>query len=446
MKVFGRRDLSEETARVANDPIPLPVSESLTARTRVLRERVLQQIDATAASGLPPAVLQREIEQLIHDIANEDHVGLSAREQSRLAEELANDMIGLGPLEPLLNDDQVTDVMVNGPNNVYVERAGKLYRSDIRFRDADHITAIAQKIAARVGRRIDESSPMVDARLPDGSRVNVILPPLAIDSPCISIRKFSRQRLDLVAMAGNGTMSAGLARLLGIAARARLNVLISGGTGSGKTTLLNALSLLIDDGERIISIEDAAELQLQQPHVIRLETRPPNLEGNGRVNQEDLLRNALRMRPDRIIVGEVRGVEAFDMLQAMNTGHDGSISTIHANSARDALTRIENMVQMGHFNLPLRAIRAQIVGALDLVVHVERMRDGVRRVMQVTEVCGLEGDVITTNDLVMFEYQRGDPQGKIVGRYQSSGGRPGFMTRLEYFGLDRGWTTAEREV
>jgi pilus assembly protein CpaF len=445
MKTFGRRDLPDEAAPAA-DERPQPVAEPSARQTLSLRDRVLRQIDTAAATSLPSGALQREIEQLIHDIANEERLGLSAHEQSRLAEELAYDMIGYGPLEPLLRDDQVTDIMVNGPTNVFVERNGKLERSDIRFRDADHITSIAQKIAERIGRRIDESSPMVDARLQDGSRVNVILPPLAIDSPCISIRKFSRQRLDLAAMVGNGTMNAGVARMLGIAARARLNVLISGGTGSGKTSLLNALSHLIDNGERIISIEDAAELQLQQPHVIRLETRPPNLEGAGQVDQHDLLRNALRMRPDRIIVGEVRGAEAFDMLQAMNTGHDGSISTIHANTARDALTRVENMVQMGHVSLPLRAIRSQVVGALDLVVHVERMRDGVRRVTQVTEICGMEGDVITTNELLAFQFEREDAQGRIVGHYQSSATRPGFFSRLEYFGLDRAWVTAEREV
>jgi pilus assembly protein CpaF len=446
MKVFGRRDLPEAPTLLANDPLPPAVAELPVLPTAALRERVLKQIDITAATGLAPAALQREIEQLIHEIANEERVGLSAREQSRLAEDLAADMIGYGPLEPLLRDDLVTEIMVNGPNNVYIERHGKLERSNIRFRDTDHITTIAQKIAARIGRRIDESSPMVDARLPDGSRVNVILPPLALDSPCISIRKFSRQRLDFAAMVSNGTMSAGVARLLGIAARARLNVLISGGTGSGKTTLLNALSRLIDDGERIISIEDAAELQLQQPHVIRLETRPANLEGGGLVNQHDLLRNALRMRPDRIIVGEVRGTEAFDMLQAMNTGHDGSISTVHANTARDALTRIENMVQMGYASLPLRAVRSQLVGALDLIVHVERMRDGVRRVTQVVEVCGLEGDVITTNELVAFEFEQEDAQGRILGHYRAPHVRPGFFSRLEYFGVDRAWTAAEREV
>jgi pilus assembly protein CpaF len=387
-------------------------------------------------------VLQRQLEQIIHDIANGERYELSAREQSRLAEELANDMTGYGPLEPLLADATVTDIMVNGPASVYVERAGKLERTGVRFRDADHIASIAQKIAARVGRRIDESSPMVDARLPDGSRVNVIFPPLSIDSPCISIRKFSRHRLDFSALVENGTMSAGVARLLGIAARCRLNVLISGGTGSGKTTLLNAMSQMIDNGERIISVEDAAELQLRQPHVIRLETRPNNLEGQGAVSQRELLRNALRMRPDRIILGEVRGEEAFDMLQAMNTGHDGSISTVHANTARDALTRIENMVQMGQFNLPSRAIRSQIVGAIDLIVQVERMRDGVRRITQLAEICGLEGDVITMNDLTAFEFEHEDTQGRLVGHYTAGSTRPGFLRRLEYFGLDRAWMTA----
>jgi pilus assembly protein CpaF len=345
-------------------------------------------------------------------------------------------MTGYGPLEPLLRDEQVTDILVNGPDKIFVERRGKLELANIRFRDASHITMVAQKIAARVGRRIDEANPMVDARLSDGSRVNVVLPPLSIDYPCMSIRKFPRRRLDLSAMAENGTMTSGVAKLLSVAAAARLNILISGGTGSGKTTLLNAMSQLISPDERIITIEDAAELRLQQPHVVRLETRPPNLEGAGQVTQNDLLRNALRMRPDRIIVGEVRGIEAFDMLQAMNTGHDGSISTVHANSARDALVRVENMVLMGHVNLPMRAIRT----------HVERMRDGVRRLVQLAEVCGVEGDVITTNDHASFEYQRDDAQGRIVGQYSTSKMRPGFASRLEYYGLDVTWSKAAREL
>ncbi|HLB96557.1 MAG TPA: CpaF family protein [Acetobacteraceae bacterium] len=444
MKRFGRRDqlVADPTAAADQFAQGALTAVQTAARLTELRTRALKRVDAASAVDLPTAVLQRQLEQIIHDIANGERYELSAREQSRLAEELANDMTGYGPLEPLLADATVTDIMVNGPASVYVERAGKLERTGVRFRDADHIASIAQKIAARVGRRIDESSPMVDARLPDGSRVNVIFPPLSIDSPCISIRKFSRHRLDFSALVENGTMSAGVARLLGIAARCRLNVLISGGTGSGKTTLLNAMSQMIDNGERIISVEDAAELQLRQPHVIRLETRPNNLEGQGAVSQRELLRNALRMRPDRIILGEVRGEEAFDMLQAMNTGHDGSISTVHANTARDALTRIENMVQMGQFNLPSRAIRSQIVGAIDLIVQVERMRDGVRRITQLAEICGLEGDVITMNDLTAFEFEHEDTQGRLVGHYTAGSTRPGFLRRLEYFGLDRAWMTA----
>jgi pilus assembly protein CpaF len=442
---FGRRDpgpATEPDMRLATTA----ASATNLVSASDLQKRVLKEIDAGQAALAPPHLLRREIELLIHQIANEDRLGLSGREQGLLAEELVQDMTGYGPLEPLLRDEQVTDILVNGPDKIFVERRGKLERANIRFRDASHITMVAQKIAARVGRRIDEANPMVDARLSDGSRVNVVLPPLSIDYPCMSIRKFPRRRLDLSAMAENGTMTSGVAKLLSVAAAARLNILISGGTGSGKTTLLNAMSQLISPDERIITIEDAAELQLQQPHVVRLETRPPNLEGAGQVTQNDLLRNALRMRPDRIIVGEVRGIEAFDMLQAMNTGHDGSISTVHANSARDALVRVENMVLMGHVNLPMRAIRTQIVGALDLIVHVERMRDGVRRLVQLAEVCGVEGDVITTNDHANFEYQRDDAQGRIVGRYSTSKMRPGFASRLEYYGLDVAWSKAAREL
>ena len=452
MKTFGRRDNLSVVPSGGGELVPArpapapPPADTIAPQISLLRERVLKQVDSTLAAELPAPALQRQLEQMIHEIASEERMELSAREQALLAESLANDMTGYGPIEPLLRDDDVNDIMVNAPDKVYVERRGKLERSTVRFRDAEHINSIAYKIAARIGRRVDESSPMVDARLPDGSRVNIILPPLALDSPCISIRKFSRRRLDLPAMVANGTMTAGVTRLLGVAARARLNVLISGGTGSGKTTLLNAMSQLIDPSERIVSIEDAAELQLQQPHVIRLETRPPSLEGAGQVTQRDLVRNALRMRPDRIIVGEVRGDEAFDMLQAMNTGHDGSISTVHANTARDALTRIENMVQMGHYSLPLPAIRTQIASALDVIVQIQRMRDGVRRVVQVAEVRGLEGDVITMNDVVTFEYEREDAQGRIHGRYSSLNGRPGFLSRLEYFGLDRAWMAATEEV
>jgi pilus assembly protein CpaF len=443
MKRFGRRDAEADgIALLAAPAAPAPGAPVTAARIADLRTRVLKQIDAAAAVDMPPALLQRQLGQVIHEIAGELRYEITAREQARLAEELANDMTGYGPLEALLRDDAVTDIMVNAPDTVYVERGGRLERTGVRFRDSDHIIGIAQKIAARVGRRIDESSPMVDARLKDGSRVNVIFPPLSVDSPCISIRKFSRQRLDLAAMIANGSMSPNVAELLRIAGRSRLNMLISGGTGSGKTTLLNALSQSIDHGERIVTVEDAAELQLVQPHVIRLETRPPNLEGSGMIQQRDLLRNALRMRPDRIIVGEVRGPEAFDMLQAMNTGHDGSISTLHANSTHDAMTRIENMVQMGQFNLPVRAIRSQIVSAIDLIVHVERMRDGVRRVVQVSEIDRLDGDTITLRDIVAFEFDHIDADGRIIGRYVAADRPAGFLKRIAYFGLEAAWQAA----
>ncbi len=414
------------------------------SRTR-LWSLVMEQVDPTLAAELPGERLRAELERLIHQIADKHRIELSAREQAALARDIADDMVGLGPLEPLLADETITDIMVNGPHSVYVEAGGKLQKLDARFRDSAHAATIAQKIAAAVGRRVDESSPMVDARLADGSRVNIILPPLALDGPCISIRKFARKRIDFARMVEFGSLTAPVARLLEIAARCRLNILISGGTGSGKTTLLNALSRLIDHSERIVTIEDAAELQLQQPHVVRLETRPANLEGKGEITQRDLVKNALRMRPDRIILGEVRGPEAFDMLQAMNTGHDGSLGTLHANSARDALIRVENMVQMGSFGLPVKAIRTQIASALDMIIQIERMRDGTRRVIQVSEVRGLEGEVITMNDLVAFEYEGEDSQGRIRGRYRAAGIRPGFIARLEYFGLDRAWLAALEE-
>jgi pilus assembly protein CpaF len=432
--------------RPASPPAPAPTAPAAATAARAkLWSLVMDQVDPTLAAELPGERLRAELERLIHQIADKHRIELSAREQAALARDIADDMVGLGPLEPLLADEAITDIMVNGPNSVYVEAHGKLQRSDVRFRDAAHAATIAQKIAAAVGRRVDESSPMVDARLADGSRVNIILPPLALDGPCISIRKFARKRIDFARMIEFGSLTAPVARMLEIAARCRLNILISGGTGSGKTTLLNALSRLIDHSERIVTIEDAAELQLQQPHVVRLETRPANLEGKGEITQRDLVKNALRMRPDRIILGEVRGPEAFDMLQAMNTGHDGSLGTLHANSARDALIRVENMVQMGSFGLPVKAIRTQIASALDMIIQIERMRDGTRRVIQVSEVRGLEGEVITMNDLVTFEYEGEDSQGRIRGRYRAAGIRPGFVSRLEYFGLDRAWFAALEE-
>ena len=411
-----------------------------------LRTLCLARVDPSALAGISAEVLTVEMEQLIASIANDRRIQLNGREQRLLATELVNDMLGLGPLEPLLNDDTIADIMINGPNKVFVERRGKVVLSNVQFRDTAHLIGICQRIATAVGRRVDESSPMADARLADGSRVNIVFPPLALDGPYVSIRKFGKKAIDFEQLVGFGAMTRGVAKILQIASRARLNVVISGGTGSGKTTMLNALSHLIEHSERIVTVEDAAELKLQQPHVVRLETRPPSLEGKGEVTQRDLVRNALRMRPDRIIVGEVRGSEAFDMLQAMNTGHDGSMSTIHANNTRDALTRIENMVQMGNMGLPSQAIRTQIVSAVDIIIQVARQRDGGRRITQVTEICGMEGDVVSLNDIFLFEMRGESPEGRIIGHYKVSRARPSFMARLVYFGLDQAWMAALEEA
>ncbi len=410
-----------------------------------LRALCLAQIDAGTVASLTADRLAIEVERTLSEIASERRFQLNGREQRELAGELVHDMLGLGPLEPLLEDDSITDIMVNGPDRVFVERRGKMVLSGAKFRDTVHVANVCQRIAAAIGRRIDEASPMVDARLKDGSRVNIVFMPLALEGPYISIRKFAKRKIDFDKLVETGSLTRPVARILEIASRARLNVVISGGTGSGKTTMMNAMSRLIDHGERIVTVEDAAELQLQQPHVVRLETRPASLEGRGEINQRDLVRNALRMRPDRIIIGEVRGAEAFDMLQAMNTGHDGSMSTIHANTTRDALTRIENMVQMGNMGLPSRAIRTQIVGAVDLIVQVERQRDGARRVTQVTDVCGLEGEVVILNDVFHFEVSGETADGCLTGHYRISRSRPSFHQRLSYFGLDRAWTAALEE-
>ncbi|MFI5021448.1 MAG: CpaF family protein [Alphaproteobacteria bacterium] len=403
--------------------------------TDVIYDHVLQRIEPATVIVMPKDELRTRVIELVSEVADERRFLINHEEQLVMAGEIVDDMVGLGPLEPLLRDPDVADILINGPRQVYVERRGKLDLTGVRFRNDAHVLHVAQRIASSVGRRIDESSPMLDARLADGSRVNVIIAPLSLKGPCISIRKFSRVFLDLPKMARIGSCSSELARALEICARSRLNIIISGGTGSGKTTLLNAMSHPIDQGERVVTIEDAAELQLQQPHVVQLETRPPNVEGHGQISQRDLVRNALRMRPDRIIVGEVRGPEAFDMMQAMNTGHNGSMSTIHANSARDALSRIENMVLMADVNLPSRAIRGQMVSAMDLVVQVERMRDGTRRITEVVEVVGMEDDVILLATLFSFKYLGENPDGTLRGVYEASGVRPHFLTRLEYYGL-----------
>jgi pilus assembly protein CpaF len=396
---------------------------------------LMQRIDISVASSLGPDELRSQIAEIVEQIIVDLRIQLNASELRSIVRLLVDDMVGLGPLEPLLNDESVTDIMVNGPYQVYVERRGKLELTDVVFRDDPHVLHVATRIVTEVGRRVDESTPLVDARLKDGSRVNIIIPPLAIDGPTIAIRKFSKKEITLDVMAKQGNASADMATVLKIAGRARLNILISGGTGSGKTTLLNAMSRMIDHGERTVTIEDAAELQLQQPHVVRLETRPANIEGEGEITIRHLLKNALRMRPDRIIVGEIRGEEAIDMLQAMNTGHDGSMGTIHANTPRDALTRLENMVAMSGFKLPAEAVREQIQSAVHLIVQVSRMRDGRRRITQVTEITGMEGDVVTTQNLFRYVYDGENADGTLAGRFECSNLRPHFMPRAEYFGL-----------
>jgi pilus assembly protein CpaF len=446
---FGRREPAIASAPavmarpVAAAPGPVTVaSGASTLAVAEVRTQCLARLDSAAVKAMPAEQLVDEIERLISEVASERRAQMNAREQRDLAGQLVDDIVGLGPLDPLLRDETVNDIMVNGPDKTFVERRGKVYLSNVRFRDTGHLINVCQRIAANVGRRIDESSPMVDARLKDGSRVNIVFPPLALDGPYVSIRKFGKKVMDFEQLVGFGALTRQVARILELASKARLNIIISGGTGSGKTTLMNALSRQIDVGERVVTVEDAAELQLQQPHVVRLETRPASLEGRGEITQRDLVRNALRMRPDRIIIGEVRGAEAFDMLQAMNTGHDGSMSTIHANTTRDAAARIENMVQMGSLGLPSHAIRTQIVSSIDLIVQVERHRDGGRRITQVTEVCGLEGDIILLNDIFQFEMQGEGPDGRLTGVYRVNRLAPSFQERLAYFGVSHDWHAA----
>jgi len=411
--------------------------ETLEAAKDRIQPLLMEQIDVGKASELSRQELAEQIGEIVGDLLATERLGLNLREQRDLVTMLLNDMLGLGPLEPLLADPGVTDIMVNGPDQIYIEKKGKLEVSDAKFRDHRHLMNVCTRIVSQVGRRIDESSPLCDARLADGSRVNIIIPPLAIDGASISIRKFAKQGITLDLMARQGNISHAMATVLRIAAACRLNILISGGTGSGKTTMLNAMSQMIDHGERIVTIEDSAELQLQQPHVVRLETRPANLEGQGEITMRDLVKNALRMRPDRVVLGEIRSSEAIDVLQAMNTGHDGSMTTIHANTPRDCLMRLENLVGMAGINLPTKAVRTQISSAVDLIIQVSRMRDGIRRVQYITEVVGMEGDVITTQDLFKYKFTGEDAQGKLVGTWECSGVRPHFTPRAEYFGLDR---------
>jgi pilus assembly protein CpaF len=404
---------------------------------------LIETIDLSQLARMDGESARDEIRDIVTDIISIKNIVMSIAEQENLLEDICNDVLGYGPLEPLLARDDISDIMVNGAGTTYIEVNGKIQETNVRFRDNNQLLNICQRIVSQVGRRVDESSPICDARLPDGSRVNVIAPPLAIDGPSLTIRKFKKDKLTLDQLVRYGSISKEGAEILRIIGRSRCNVIVSGGTGSGKTTLLNCLTFYIDLDERIITCEDAAELQLQQPHVVRLETRPSNLEGEGQVTMRDLVKNCLRMRPERIIVGEVRGPEAFDLLQAMNTGHDGSMGTLHANSPREALSRIESMISMGGFTLAARTIREMIVTSVDVIVQTQRLRDGSRRITHITEVLGLEGDVVITQDLFLYEIQGEDSSGKLIGRHRSTGiGRPKFWDRARYYNEEKNLAAA----
>jgi pilus assembly protein CpaF len=400
-----------------------------------IHRRMIERLNLASLESLDSETLRYQIRQIIAGLISEESIPLSERERTQLEDEVLNETFGLGPIEPYLHDPDVSDILVNTHEQVYIERFGMLELTDTQFDDDDHLMRIIDRIVARIGRRVDESSPMVDARLPDGSRVNAIIPPLAVDGPILSIRRFGVRTLDVNDLLQLGSITSGMIDLFRGIIKARLNVLVSGGTGSGKTTLLNAVSQFIPAEERVVTIEDAAELQLLQPHVVRLETRPANIEGSGQITQRDLVRNALRMRPDRIIVGEVRGQEVLDMLQAMNTGHDGSLTTVHANGTRDALHRLETLMLLSGVNLPHKAMREQIASGLDCIVHVARMSDGTRKVQAVTEIVGMEGEVIALQDI--FTYHRigvGD-DGRVAGQFRATGIRPRFAERLAVCGV-----------
>jgi pilus assembly protein CpaF len=398
---------------------------------------LVEAVDLTELSKLSSVQVREEITDIVGEIIAMQNQVLSAAEQQHLINDICNDVLGLGPLEPLLARDDIADIMVNGAHQVYIETNGKMQKTDIRFRDNAQLMNICQRIVSAVGRRVDEASPICDARLADGSRVNVIAPPLAIDGPALTIRKFKKDKLTLKKLVEFGSITPNGAKLLGVIGACRINTIVSGGTGSGKTTLLNCMTGFIDPAERTITCEDSAELQLQQPHVVRLETRPPNLEGIGAITMRDLVKNCLRMRPERIIVGEVRGPEAFDLLQAMNTGHDGSMGTIHANNPREAISRIENMIAMGGFTLPAKTVREQIAGAVNVIVQAARLRDGSRKITHITEVVGMEGEVVTLQDLFVYEIHGEDANGRILGEHKATGLRPTFWDRAKYFGKER---------
>jgi pilus assembly protein CpaF len=424
-------------------PAPAPVAEVRRSDTyyevkATIFGALIEAIDLAQLAKLDGESAREEIRDIVNEIIAIKNIVMSIAEQEELLDDICNDVLGYGPLEPLLARDDIADIMVNGAGTVYIEVSGKIQRTGIRFRDNQQLLNICQRIVSQVGRRVDESSPICDARLADGSRVNAIVPPLALDGPALTIRKFKKDKLTLDQLVKFGAISPEGAEILQIIGRVRCNVLISGGTGSGKTTLLNCMTNYIDDEERVITCEDAAELQLQQPHVVRLETRPPNIEGEGQITMRELVRNCLRMRPERIIVGEVRGPEAFDLLQAMNTGHDGSMGTLHANNPREALSRCESMITMGGFSLPSRTIREMICASIDVIIQAARLRDGSRRITHVTEVMGMEGDTIITQDVFLFDMIGEDANGKIIGRHRSTGiGRPRFWERARYYGEEK---------
>ncbi len=434
------------SSAVANPNAPIPPgraqerqrSEEYYDTKSSIFSALIDTIDLSQLARLDPDSAREEISDVINEIIHLKNLVMSIAEQEDLLADIVNDVLGYGPLEPLLARDDIADIMVNGCEKTYIEVSGKVQLTNIRFRDNQQLMNICQRIVSQVGRRVDESSPICDARLPDGSRVNVIAPPLAIDGAALTIRKFKKDKLTLPQLVKFGTITPEGAAVLEVIGKCRCNVVISGGTGSGKTTLLNCLTYYIESTERIITCEDAAELQLQQPHVVRLETRPPNIEGEGQITMRDLIKNCLRMRPERIIVGEVRGPEAFDLLQAMNTGHDGSMGTLHANSPREALSRMESMITMGGYSLPSKTIREMITSSVDIIVQASRLRDGSRRITHITEVMGMEGDVIITQDLFVYEILGEDELGRLIGRHRSTGiGRPRMWDRARYYGEDK---------
>jgi pilus assembly protein CpaF len=429
---FSRQGTSQGASQSGNDR---QAKKSFEELKRIIHGKLVDKLDLSRVTDLAEDTLRKELRLVVERLCDTESPLLTRMERERLIEEVLDETFGFGPLEMLLKDPTISDILINGPHKIYVERRGKLDKTDVKFRDNDHLLQIIDRIVSKVGRRVDETSPMVDARLPDGSRVNAIIPPLALDGPSMSIRRFGTNPLKLEDLLNFRAFTPEMALLMEAAIKARLNIIISGGTGSGKTTLLNTLSSFIPHDERVITIEDAAELQLQQDHVVRLETRPPNIEGKGQVNTRDLVRNALRMRPERIVIGECRGAEALDMLQAMNTGHAGSLTTLHANSPRDAQARLETMIMMGGLELPIKAMRQQIASAVDVVIQVNRLQGGPRKITSITEVMGMEGDVIIMQEIFRFKQLGIDQNGRAYGQFEATGIRPSFAPRLESSGI-----------